>query len=142
MTRLPFGSTSVTTAAMVRVICSWRVMPPVPPAARLELVLTALAGSNPLGMILDIRVSSPKKLVTPAVLALVRDALVALVVLALSSILISTVRMSPTRLARWSSKKARAPLRHSELAEAGWGSGSRARAAIDDDCGLAAAPPG
>ena len=35
-----------------------------------------------------------------------------------SSMSIWTVRMSPTRLARWSMKKARAPVRHSELADA------------------------
>src|ERR1700733_8197681 len=105
-------------------------MPPVPPATRLELVLIAWAGSNPLGMILVSSVSRPKKLVMPAVLALVLVAVVAFEVLALSSILISTVRMSPTRLARWSLKKARAPLRHSELGDAGCRPGSRAEAAI------------
>src|SRR5271170_6292925 len=99
-------------------------MPPVPALDRLVLVLTALAlfGSS---------FSSPKKFGTPNLLAEVRAALVAFEVLALSSILISTVRMSPTRLARWSSKKARAPVRHSELGEAGCCPGSRAEAAIE-----------
>ena len=45
-------------------------------------------------------------------------------VLAESLIAICTVTMSPIRLALWSMKKARAPLRHSELAEAGVISGS------------------
>ena len=50
--------------------------------------------------------------------------------LALSLMVISTVRMSPTLLARWSKKKARAPDRHSELAEAGCGTPSRAEARV------------
>jgi hypothetical protein len=49
-----------------------------------------------------------------------RERSVALETLALSSISIWTVKMSPTLLARWSLKKARAPTRQSELAEAGW----------------------
>jgi hypothetical protein len=51
----------------------------------------------------------------------VRELAVLFLVLALSSMSIWTVRMSPTRLARWSLKKARAPTRHSELAEAAAG---------------------
>src|ERR1041384_8336972 len=82
-------------------------------------------GSNALGRIFPIVDSRPKKCGMPTLLPVVRDVLVAFEVLAESSISISTVTMSPTRLARWSLKKVRAPACHSELAEPGWGEGSR-----------------
>ena len=56
---------------------------------------------------------------------MVRPVLVVFWVLAESLTVTSTVRMSPTRPARWSLKKVRAPVRQSELAVAGCGSGSR-----------------
>jgi hypothetical protein len=49
----------------------------------------------------------------------VRDEDDVLLVWALSSMSILTVRMSPIRPARWSLKKALAPVRQSELADPG-----------------------
>src|SRR5690606_23156 len=131
---LPLGSTAVTTAAMVSLIFSDRFTEPAPALEVVEPVFTALAGSNPPGNTRPRLDSRPKKFSTPAWVLAVRDELVALVVLAESSISICTVRMSPTRLARWSLKKARAPERQSELAEAGWGAGSRAEARLMISC--------
>src|SRR6202012_4691149 len=123
ITRLPFGSTDITVAAMVSVICSWRVMAPVPLLFLLELVSIALAGLNALGKILPSVDSKPSRLVRPRFAPLVREVEVSFLVLALSLMLISTVRMSPGARARWSLKKVRAPVRHSELAVAGCGAG-------------------
>ncbi len=115
ITRLPLGSTLVTTAAMVRLIWSWRWIWPVPVSWLSPLVWMALAGSKPLGMIRVSAVSSPSRCGMPMVLALLRSRVVLLVMLALSSMVISTVRMSPTLAARWSEKKVCAPARHREL---------------------------
>ena len=57
----------------------------------------------------------PKKLSMPESSALVRLRWVSLAILALSVMLTLTVRMSPIWCARWSLKKAREPLRQSEL---------------------------
>ncbi len=59
-------------------------------------------------------------------LLLVRLVLEVFWVLAESLTVTSTVRMSPTRPARWSLKKVRAPTRQSELAVTGAGGGMRA----------------
>ncbi len=45
MSRLPLGSTPVTTAATVRVICSWRFTVPVPAEVVLPLWSIILVGS-------------------------------------------------------------------------------------------------
>jgi hypothetical protein len=58
----------------------------------------------------------PMKSVIPESSLLVRLRWVSLAMLALSVMLTVTVRMSPILAARWSLKKAREPLRHSELA--------------------------
>lgn len=123
---LPFGMIPVTTAAIVRLIFSERLIWPAPALELVELVSMAFAGSKPPGRTLPRVLSRPRKCGTPAFVPEVRELLVALVVLALSSMSMLTVRMSPTRLARWSLKKARAPVRHSELALAACGAGSRA----------------
>src|SRR3990167_6148112 len=123
ITMLPLGRTLVTTAAMVREIFSERVTAPEPWLLVSELVLMALAGSKPPGRILPRLDSRPRKLVTHALVPEVRELLLALEVWAESLMSIWTVRMSPTRLARWSMKKARAPVRHREFAEAAWGMG-------------------
>ena len=57
----------------------------------------------------------PKKLVTPESSVIARLRCVSLSILALSVMLTFTVRMSPIWCARWSLKKAREPLRHSEF---------------------------
>ena len=70
-----------------------------------------------MGMILPRLDSRPKKCGTPMLVPTLRSRTVALETWALSSMVISTVRMSPTRAARWSLKKVRAPTRHRELGE-------------------------
>ena len=57
----------------------------------------------------------PKKLSMLESSEATRLRLVSLSMMALSVMLTLTVRMSPTWCARWSLKKAREPLRHSEL---------------------------
>ena len=121
ITRLPLGRTAETTAAMVRLIFSARFTEPAPALVVLELVDRALAGSKPPGRILPRLDSRPSRCGMPAVTPAVRELAVVLVVLALSSISICTVRMSPILPARWSIKNARAPERHRELALAGVG---------------------
>src|ERR1700722_15394065 len=125
ITMLPLGSTWLTTAAMVTLICSARFTPPVPAEARAVLVVRTLPGSNVLGRIWPMDDSSPRKFGTPMALLVVRLVLVVFWVLAESLTVTSTVRISPTRPARWSLKKVRAPVRHSEFAVTGWGGGSR-----------------
>src|SRR5580704_16663314 len=125
MTMLPLGSTWVTTAAMVRLMASERLMPPAPCEESAVLVVISFDGSTP-GMTLPMLDSSPKKLGTPMALLVVSAVLEVLEVLAESEIETSTVRMSPTRPARWSLKKVRAPVRHSELGVGACGGGSRA----------------
>src|SRR3990167_9248352 len=123
ITMLPLGRTLVTTAATVREIFSERVTAPVPWLLVVELVLMALAGSKPPGRNRPRLDSRPRRLSTPALMPELRELLLALEVWAESLMSIWTVRMSPTRLARWSMKKARAPVRHREFAEAAWGMG-------------------
>ena len=67
----------------------------------------------------------PKKLSMPESSLVSRLRCVSLAMIALSVMLTCTVRMSPTWCARWSLKKAREPLRHSEfgLYEAGCAAG-------------------
>jgi hypothetical protein len=60
--------------------------------------------------------SRPSRFVESADSELLRDRVVLFDRLAVSAMLIVTVRMSPTWVARWSLKKARAPGRHSEFA--------------------------
>src|SRR5579872_6092708 len=103
-------------------------MPPEPAVTMLLLVAIAVFGTKALGSTRPRLDSRPRKFGMPTALVLVLLVSVAFEVLALSSIWISTVRMSPTRLARWSPRNSRAPERHRELAEAGWGRGSRADA--------------
>jgi hypothetical protein len=92
------------------------------------LVVITLEGSNAPGSTLPRLDSSPKKFGTPMVLLVARPVLEVFWVLAESLTVTSTVRMSPTRPARWSLKKVRAPVRHSELGVTGAGDGSRADA--------------
>ncbi len=63
----------------------------------------------------------------PMVLAVLRSRVVSFCTWALSSMVISTVRMSPTLAARWSLKKVRAPTRQMEFADAGLANSSCAR---------------
>jgi hypothetical protein len=88
-------------------------MEPVPSVVVLELVDTSELGSDPGSRFLD---STPKKFGTPILSPLVRERFVSLSRLALSVTLTFTVTMSPTCWARWSLKKAREPVRQSELA--------------------------
>src|SRR5438128_1021296 len=104
---------------MVSEIFSARFTAPLPLCSNLELVSSILEASKPPGRIFPRLDSRPNRWGAPAAVSEVREDVVALEVLALSSISILTVRISPTRLARWSLKNARAPIRHSELAEAG-----------------------
>ena len=63
--------------------------------------------------------SNPRKFGTPSVAFALRFAMEVFCTCALSEIWMFTVSMSPTRCARWSWKKARAPVRHRLLAPAG-----------------------
>src|ERR1700730_11196296 len=113
-TRLPFGSTCVTTAATLVCSASWRLTEPLP---SLEAVESAVR-MRPGNMLFPVTPSVllPTKSVMPESSLLVRLRWVSLAILALSVMLTVTVRRSPTRAARWSLQKAREPFRHSELA--------------------------
>jgi hypothetical protein len=112
-TRLPFGSTCVTTAATLVCNASWRLTEPLPSVEAVESAVRILPGRILLACVI---VCDPRKSVTPESSLLERLRWVWLAMLALSVMLTVTVMMSPTRAARWSRKKAREPFRHSELA--------------------------
>ena len=109
MTKLPFGSWSTMMAATCSSIFSLRSTLPVPVLLLVLLMSMSLLGSKPSGMMPPTAVSSPKKWGMPAVSPLSRARVVVLSIFALSSMLMTTVMMSPTLEARWSLKKARAP---------------------------------
>src|ERR1700742_108402 len=90
-------------------------MAPAPTLELSEPILTRLDGSIDVGS----DFSSPKKLVRLASSELVRERLVVFCSFAASAIETFTVMMSPTRLARGSWKKLRAPGCQSELAPRG-----------------------
>ena len=116
MTRLPLASTSVTTAAMVRLTFSERFTEPEPLALDSPSSPTMLAGSKPPGKARPRLFSRPRKLLIPVEMSLERLRWVEFCVWARSSMSMLTVRMSPMRRARWSPKKVRAPVRHRLLA--------------------------
>ena len=134
------GSTWTTVAATVRLIFSDRFTAPAPALLVAPLVSTICDGSKAPGRMCPSTVSRPKKCGTPALLVVVREVLVEFWVLAESEMSICTVRMSPTRLARWSMKKARAPVRPRELAEAE--GGERSRPALRDGSSTGPLAPG
>ncbi|MNQ70656.1 hypothetical protein D3C85_853000 [compost metagenome] len=100
MTMLPLGMTAVTTAATVRLTRSERLTLPEPEAFDSPSVPIILAGSKPPGKARPRLFSSPKKLVTPPEMLLLRARWVEFWVWARSLMSILTVRMSPTRRAR------------------------------------------
>src|SRR5712671_380286 len=112
-TRLPFGSTCVTTAATLVFRFSVRATDPLPSYFEVESVVSILPGRILCACVI---VWAPMKSLIPESSLLVRSRLVSLLTLALSEKNTVTVRMSPMRAARWSLKKARLPFRHSELA--------------------------
>jgi hypothetical protein len=121
MIRFPLGRIPVTTAATVKEMDSARFTLPEPELEKLDSVLNGEAEvkSFPGGKSRPIFPSMPNRLVRAASEVEVLFATEVFEVLAESLIAIWTVTMSPTRLALWSMKKARAPLRQRELAEAG-----------------------
>ena len=112
ITRLPFGSTWVTTPATLVDSASWRLTEPLPSLEAVESAVKMRVGNAELS---TGSFCLPKKLVTPESSVLARLRWVSLAILALSVMLTLTVRISPTWCARWSLKKAREPLRQSEL---------------------------
>ena len=121
ITRLPLGSTLVTTAATVRFTASERLTEPWPLDSTSLFSPTAFSGSKALGSTLPMEDSSPRKCERPRSVDDLRVATEVFCTCALSAMAMLTVRMSPMRCARWSWKKARAPLRQRLLAPAGRG---------------------
>jgi hypothetical protein len=85
----------VTTAAMVMAIVSARLTLPLPSWARVELVFTRLPAFSP-GRACLSTVSSPNRLLNPALVEEVRLDTVSFDTCALSAMVTLTVRMSPT----------------------------------------------
>ena len=98
-TRLPFGSTCVTTAATLVCNASWRLTEPLPSLDEVEFGGQDAAGQD-LGGIAGEQSWLPMKSVMPESSLLVRLRWVSLAMLALSVMLTVTVRMSPIRAAR------------------------------------------
>ena len=112
-TRLPLGSTCVTTAATLVCTDSWRLIEPLPSLDAVESAVRILPGRTAVAGFL--MVLEPMKSEMPESSLLERLRWVSFAVLALSVMLTVTVRMSPTWCARWSLKNSREPERQSEL---------------------------
>ena len=96
-TRLPFGSTCVTTAATLVCNASWRLTEPLPSLDDVESVVRILPGRILFACVI---VLDPMKSVIPEVFLGGAAALGLVGMLALSVMLTVTVRISPIRAAR------------------------------------------
>ena len=112
ITRLPLGSTCVTTPATLVESSSLRSTEPLPSVEPVESAVKMRVGT---GVFMIGTLGLPKKFAIPESSAALRLRAVSFSSEALSVIFTLTVRMSPIWLARWSLKKAREPVRQSEL---------------------------
>ena len=105
----------MTTAATLVTSCSERRTEPSPLDDELELAASRDSAFVPSGRIFETCVSKPNMFSAPRLSPFWRARFVVLSMAALSVMRTRTVTRSPMRPARWSLKKAREPVRQSEL---------------------------